>query len=125
MQLRGRCGPVVLIAAVCALVLGLFVAALILTSRLTSGDRAELLMIDVVGGWALFGAGAVALTRPGDRRVGVLMFAGGFAWLLAGLRWSDASGALQTSGLAAAWLWAAMLAQLALAFPGGQLIGRA
>src|SRR3954471_7020862 len=123
MRVRRRRSTLVLISTVCAVALGLFVGAVILTSGLTGGDRAELVLIDVVGGWALVGAGAVALRREADGRVGLLMFAAGFAWLLAGLRWSDTSSALQTSGLAAAWLWAAVLAQLALAFPGGRLGG--
>lgn len=123
MQVWRRRGTLVLIVAVGALSLGLLVAALILTSGLRSDDRAELLLIDVVGGWALVAAGVVAFTRQMDARVGLLMFAVGFAWLLAGMRWSDASSAVQTSGLAASWLWAAVLAQLALAFPGGRLDG--
>ena len=69
-------------------------------------------------------AGAVAFMRRAGR-VGLLMFAAGLAWLLAGLRWSDTSSVLQTSGLAVAWLWAAVLAQLALAFPSGRLTGTA
>jgi signal transduction histidine kinase len=89
-----------------------------------TGDRAELLLIDVVGGWALVGAGIVAYLHQRDPRVGLLMFAAGFAWLVAGLRWSDSSSVAQTTGLASSWLWAAILAHLALAFPGGRLEGR-
>ena len=110
--------------AVVALALGLTVAALILTSGLVTGDRAELLLIDVVGGWALVGAGIVAFVHQRDPRIGRLMFAAGLAWLFAGLRWSDSSTVAQTIGLASSWLWAALLAHLALAFPGGRLEGR-
>src|SRR4051812_23595162 len=120
----GRRSVVVWSVAVAAAALGSVVAALILTSSLVTGDRAELLLIDVIGGWALVGAGIVAYLQQRDPRIGLLMFAAGFAWLLAGLRWSDSSSAAQTTGLASSWLWAALLAHLALAFPGGRLEGR-
>ena len=120
----GRRSVVVWSVAVAAAALGSVVAALILTSSLVTGDRAELLLIDVIGGWALVGAGSVAYLQQRDPRIGLLMFAAGCAWLLAGLRWSDSSSAAQTTGLASSWLWAALLAHLAVAFPGGRLEGR-
>src|SRR4051794_26595889 len=120
-----RGSALVWIVVAFAAVLGLFVAELILTSELTRGDRAELVVINVVGSWALVAAGVVAFARQAGGRVGVLMFTAAFAWLLAALRWSDLDGALQTIGLAAAELWAAVLAHLALAFPGGRLGGAA
>src|SRR4051812_18170805 len=123
MAVRRWRSTLVWMVTVSAVALGLCVAAVILTSGLTADSRAELLFVNVVGGWALVAGGMVAFARDADGRVGVLMFAAAFAWLLAALRWSDAGGGVQTVGLAAAEVWAAVLANLALAFPGGRLVG--
>lgn len=107
-----------------AVALGVVVAVVIVRSGVTRGHRVEYVAIDVLGGWLFIVAGMVAAARPAGHRLGVLLVATGFSWLLTWLRWDDRSAVVQTAGLVLAFAWAAVLAHLALAFPSGRLPDR-
>lgn len=111
-------------AVVAGLVLGVAVGAELLTSQLTAGRRVELTIVSVLGAWAFVVTGLLARRRQPDNRVGLLMVAVGFTWLLGSLRWSDGGRLAVSIGVHGAWLWGAVLAHLVLAFPGGRLRGR-
>ena len=74
----------------------------------------------VAGAWIYAGAGVVAwLRRPGSL-MGLLMTAGAFVWLAAGL-YNTTVPALVALGLIVATLPIALVIHLLLAFPSGRL----
>jgi hypothetical protein len=77
----------------------------------------------VLGGGGFLAAGLVARQRQPSNRVGILMLAAGYAWVVSGLQFSDHP-SLGYFGALGGWLWAALLAHLTLAFPSGRLAGR-
>ncbi len=78
----------------------------------------------VVVAWVYAGAGVIAwLRRPGSL-MGVLMAAGAFAWLLAGLANTDVP-ALVAIGLVVATVPVALVIHLLLGFPSGRVRGQA
>ncbi|HEY4279295.1 MAG TPA: sensor histidine kinase [Conexibacter sp.] len=78
----------------------------------------------VVGGWAYVAAGTVAWVRRPSCRIGLLMTAGGFAWLAVALANSSVP-ALATVGMVVGTLPVAIVIHLLLAFPSGRLGGPA
>src|SRR3954452_2568973 len=112
------------VAVVAAVGVGAASAYELLTSPLSAGQRTELVLITVLGGYGFVGAGLrTRRHRPGNR-VGVLMLTFGLAWLIGGLRWSDGGQVAVTVGTLGGWVWGAVLAQLLLSFPDGRLKGR-
>jgi signal transduction histidine kinase len=78
----------------------------------------------VAGAWVYAGAGVLAwLRRPGSL-MGLLMTAGAFAWLLAGLVNTNVS-ALVAIGLVVTTVPVALIIHLLLAFPSGRVRGGA
>ena len=71
-------------------------------------------------GWGFVGAGLYAALRRPDNRIGVLMTAVGFAWLLASLS-SSSEPLLHTVGLLTRTSWGGFLVHMMLAFPSGRL----
>jgi signal transduction histidine kinase len=103
-------------------VLGLAVLALILTND--ELDLAGLWGADtVVVGWSFIGVGLYAWGRRPDNRVGMLMAATGFAWLVVGAGLSDLP-LVFTIGRVFGSLYLAVFLHLLLAFPSGRLQGR-
>ena len=98
------------------------VAAVHVTSDVTFADREALTAITVLGGGGFLAASLVARRRQPSNRVGFLMLAVAYAWVLAGLQFSDYR-SLGYVGVLGAWVWAALLAHLTLAFPSGRLVG--
>lgn len=90
-------------------------------SRLTSGRQVGFAVAAVVGGWGFLVAGELARRRRPSNPTGRLMVALGLAWLLAALQLADHDRLAVTIGSLFAWLWAAILAHLMLAFPSGRL----
>jgi signal transduction histidine kinase len=109
--------------AAAGFIFGLIVAALILTS-----DTPEYPVAWATGGlvvgWSFIGVGLFAWGRRPDNRVGTLMAAAGFAWLLAGCGLSDVP-LIFTLGQVFGSVFFAVAVHLLLAFPTGQLESRA
>jgi signal transduction histidine kinase len=108
---------------VAGLVLGLAVAALILTS-----DTVELGGVWIAAtlfiGWSFVGVGLYAWARRPDNRVGMLMAITGFAWLVAAFGLSDLPLAFTLGQMLGALYFAAAI-HLLLAFPDGSLKSQA
>jgi signal transduction histidine kinase len=104
--------------AVAALLLGLTELALLYSGP---GPSPPWVAAGLVGGaWVYAGAGVVAwLRRPGSL-MGLLMTAGAFAWIAAGLRDTDVS-ALAAVGLVLQTVPLALVIHLLLAFPSGRV----
>ena len=100
-------------------VLGLAVLALVLTN-----DKIEYAGAWAAGallvGWGFIGVGLFAWGRRPDNRVGMLMAATGFAWLLAGTGFSDLP-LVFTFGQVVGAVFFAVVMHLLLAFPNGRL----
>ncbi len=71
-------------------------------------------------GWGFIGAGVFAALRRPHNRIGALMTAVGFAWLLAALSSSNEP-LPHTVGLLARTSWGGFLVHMMLAFPSGRL----
>jgi signal transduction histidine kinase len=103
-------------------VVGLAVLALIVTN-----DELEYRSLWGVGGltvgWAFIGVGLFAWRRRPDNRVGALMAATGFSWLLAGAGLSDLALPF-TIGHVFGSLYFAVVVHLLLVFPSGRLQSR-
>jgi signal transduction histidine kinase len=100
-------------------VLGLADLALILSTDLVS-QRGAWAAGALVTGWGFIGVGLYAWGRRPDNRVGMLMAATGFAWLLAGSSFSDLP-LVFTIGQIFGALFFAVVLHLLLAFPSGRL----
>jgi signal transduction histidine kinase len=100
-------------------VFGLIDIALILTSDFAP-TPAVIASLGLVIGWGFIGAGLFAWSRRPDNRVGMLMAATGFAWLLAGLGISDIP-LLFSLGSAFGSLYFATAIHMLLSAPNGQL----
>jgi signal transduction histidine kinase len=81
-----------------------------------SGTR---IVADLALAWSLVAASLVALERPRWRAATWLLAAAGFALLGGDLEWTSTR-VVGTIGVLLAWLWAAILVQLVLAFPEGR-----
>jgi signal transduction histidine kinase len=104
------------------LVAGVVAAAVILTS-----NRPEQLVVTaalgLVVGWSFISGGLIAWRLRPHNRVGALMVAIGFGWLMAGLTWAS-NPFVFTVGVLAGNLFIGFLAHLVLAFPAGRLESR-
>jgi signal transduction histidine kinase len=100
-------------------VMGLAVVAVIFTSDMLSPPGAWA-AFGLIIGWGFIGVGLFAWRRRPDNRVGMLMTATGFAWLVAGLGFSDLP-LLFTIGQILGSIFFAVIIHLLLAFPSGQL----
>jgi signal transduction histidine kinase len=109
--------------AAAGLLLGLAVLALILTSDHMDAPGAWAAGV-LLAGWGFVGVGLYAWGQRPDNRVGMLMAATGFAWLLAAVGFSDLP-LLFTFGQLLGSLFFAVVIHLLLAFPGGRLQSRA
>ncbi len=98
---------------------GLIDLALILTSDFAPTPAVSM-SLGLVIGWGFIGAGLFAWSRRPDNRVGMLMAATGFAWLLAGLGLSDIP-LLFSLGSAFSSLYFATAVHMLLSAPNGQL----
>ncbi|MDW5598399.1 ATP-binding protein [Conexibacter stalactiti] len=108
--------------AAAALLFGLSVLALLYSG--VSEPPPWQAALFVACGWVYVAAGAVAWLRRPNSRIGLLMVAGGFAWLTAAL-WNSPVPALQAAGQVVSTLGIALLIHLLLAFPSGRLDGTA
>ena len=106
-----------------AFVLGLIDLALILTSDFVP-TPAIWTTLGLVIGWGFVSVGLFAWARLPDNRVGPLMAATGFAWLVAGLGLSDIP-LLFTLGSAFGSVYFATAIHMLLSIPTGQLQSRA
>jgi signal transduction histidine kinase len=104
-------------------VIGLAVLALMVTSDVldTPGVWAAGTLI---AGWGFIGVGLYAWGRRPDNRVGMLLAATGFAWLVAAAGFSDLPLVFTLSQVLGAVFFAVVMHML-LAFPSGQLQSRA
>jgi signal transduction histidine kinase len=107
------------VVVIAALVCGVGVVALILTS-----DREDAGVVWAVFGplvmWSFVGTGLYARRRRPASRTGALMVMLGFAYGVAALNFSEVP-LLYTVGLIAGGLWGAVFLQLVMAFPSGRL----
>jgi signal transduction histidine kinase len=99
--------------------MGLAVLALILTNDRLEYPGAWGAGVLVVG-WGFIGVGLFAWARRPDNRVGMLMAATGFAWLVAAAGFSDLP-LIFTIGQVVAAIFFAVVIHLLLAFPTGRL----
>src|SRR5688572_13338778 len=102
---------------------GLAVLALILTSESADPPGAWGAAALVVG-WSFIGVGLFAWGRRPDNRVGMLMVATGFAWLVAASGFSDLPLVFTLGNLLGSVFFAVAI-HLLLAFPSGRLQSRA
>jgi signal transduction histidine kinase len=105
--------------AAAGVVLGLAVAALLVTSD-TLDTPGVWAAGALVAGWGFIGVGLYAWGRRPDNRVGTLMAATGFAWLVAAAGFSDLPLVFTLSQVLGAVFFAVVL-HLLLAFPSGRL----
>ena len=110
---------VVLLAA--GTLFGLGIATVHLTCDATFAGRDAMTAGTVLGGGGFLIAGLVARRRQPSNRVGVLMLAIAFGWIVSGFQFSAHPGVAYV-GVIGGWLWAALLAHLTLAFPSGRLV---
>jgi signal transduction histidine kinase len=103
--------------AAAGFVFGVIDLALILTSDFAPHAMGP---FGLVIGWGFIGAGLFAWSRRPDNRVGMLMAATGFAWLLAGLGLSDIP-LLFALGSAFGSVYFATAVHMLLAAPSGRL----
>jgi signal transduction histidine kinase len=102
-----------------AIALGVIDVALILTSNYYSA-RGFLAIVGLLVGWGFVGAGLFAWWRHPDNRVGMLMAATGFVWLLSLVGGSDIP-LLFTLGTAIGSVYFAIAVHMLLAAPDGRL----
>jgi signal transduction histidine kinase len=102
-----------------AIALGVIDVALILTSNYYSA-RGFLAVVGLLVGWGFVGAGLFAWWKHPDNRVGMLMSATGFVWLLSLVGGSDIP-LLFTLGNAIGSVYFAIAVHMLLAAPDGRL----
>jgi signal transduction histidine kinase len=102
-----------------AIALGVIDVALILTSNYYSA-RGFLAVVGLLVGWGFVGAGLFAWWKLPDNRVGMLMSATGFVWLLSLVGGSDIP-LLFTLGNAIGSVYFAIAVHMLLAAPDGRL----
>jgi signal transduction histidine kinase len=105
--------------AVAGVLLGLAVLAVMLSSDMINA-RGVWAAGTLLTGWGFIGVGLFAWGRRPDNRVGMLMAATGFAWLLAAVGFSDLPLLFTIGQLFGAFFFAVVL-HLLLAFPSGRL----
>jgi signal transduction histidine kinase len=105
-----------------ALALGF--AALLAGSELTSDAPAPITVMAPLGAAGFIAAALLAWRRHPTRRLWLLMLLAACSWPLAALRFEGEDRWLFTLGSLGAWLWAAVLGHIALAFPTGRMRGR-
>ncbi len=105
--------------AVAGVLLGLAVLAVVLSSDMLN-TRGVWAAGTLLTGWGFIGVGLFAWGRRPDNRVGMLMAATGFAWLLAAVGFSDLPLLFTIGQLFGAFFFAVVL-HLLLAFPSGRL----
>jgi signal transduction histidine kinase len=103
--------------------LGLFVLKEVATGDTTKDPAVEGAFLLVIG-WSFMGTGLFAWYRRPANRIGVLMTAVGFTWLLGGFVFSDAP-ELFVFGSMIGSLPITILVHMVLSFPSGRLEGRA
>jgi signal transduction histidine kinase len=111
-----------MIVAIIALVCGVGIAVLQLSSDHLESPAVWAVVVPVIG-WSFIGTGLYVRRRRPERRIGALMIALGFAWWVFMLR-SASSPAVYTLGLVAGGLWGGVFLHLGLSFPSGYLVTR-
>jgi signal transduction histidine kinase len=104
------------------LVFGLALIPLTLSSDVPKGGTLELVLA-LVSGWGLIGAGLFAWWRRPENRTGALMVLTGFAFFASGLSGTDVPATFAIGSLFSA-LYVAIVFHLLLAFPSGRLQSR-
>jgi signal transduction histidine kinase len=105
--------------ALAGLVTGLLGAVLIIESPMPGGG-VGFATIAVIICWSFIGAGLVSWKARPESRIGMLLVAVGFTWALNALNGVDVP-AIYTFGFIVGGVWAALLLQLLLTFPGGRI----
>jgi signal transduction histidine kinase len=108
--------------AIAGVALGLLVLAAAVKGDLTE-EREQPIGVLLLIGWSFIGTGLFAWDRRPGNRIGALMTAVGFSWLLGGLAFSDVPG-LFVAGSMIGSLPITILVHMVLSFPSGRLEGR-
>jgi signal transduction histidine kinase len=124
--MRLRPGGAVLAPAIAGMAVALFACAGIEAVLLAEGPYGPLwaLLLFPVYGLLYVGAGLLAWARRPSNRMGALIVAGGFVWILAGLL-NTGIPALTAVGLIVSTVPLAIVVHLLHAFPSGRLRGNA
>jgi PAS domain S-box-containing protein len=97
------------------------VGAIVLGARSEHEDQpGVLLVVGLLIGVAFIAAGLVARTRRPENRMGLLLMAVGFTWLLGAVAFSNNS-LVFSLGTAVGSIWAAVFVHALLAYPSGRL----
>ena len=112
---RARVRLVVLAALLC----GLGVVALVLTSDLQDAQMVWAILAPLVG-WSFVGTGLYAWRRRPASRTGALMVLLGFAWFLAALHFANAP-LVYSISVVIGGLWGGVFLHLVMSFPSGRL----
>jgi signal transduction histidine kinase len=106
---------------IAGLVLGLLIVAAIASSDHTEDPVVDAAFVLVIG-WSFIGTGLFAWYRRPGNRIGALMAAVGFTWLLGGLVFSNSPG-LFIAGSIVGSVPITILVHMVLSFPTGRLEG--
>jgi signal transduction histidine kinase len=115
---RARLGWALVAIAVGGVLAGLGAVTLLLTGDDTTGVPFAVLALVIA--WSFIGTGLYAWWRRPETRLGALIVAVGFSWLLNGLASADAPGVF-VAGTLLGNVWLVLLFQLMLTFPGGRI----
>ena len=107
---------------IAGIIFGLLILAAIVSSDHTN-DKGINAVLTLLIGWSFIGTGLFAWYRRPANRIGALMAAVGFTWLLSGLAYANPPG-LFIAGFLVGSLPIAILVHMALSFPSGRLHGR-
>jgi signal transduction histidine kinase len=102
--------------------LGLLILAAAVKGDHTEDPAVEIAFLLLIG-WSFIGTGLFAWDRRPANRIGALMTAVGFSWLVSGLAFSDVPG-LFVAGSMFGSLPITILVHMVLSFPSGRLEGR-
>ena len=108
--------------AIAGLVLGLLVLTAIVTSDHSESPATDAAFTLLIG-WSFIGTGLFAWYRRPANKIGALMAAVGFTWLLGGLIFANVPG-LFVAGSIVGSLPITILVHMVLSFPSGRLEGR-
>ena len=112
---RARVRLVVLAALLC----GVGVVALVLTSDLQDAQMVWAILAPLVG-WSFVGTGLYAWRRRPASRTGALMVLLGFAWFASALHFANAP-LLYSISVVIGGLWGGVFLHLVMSFPSGRL----
>jgi signal transduction histidine kinase len=116
---RAGLGRALVTIAVAGVLAGAGGLTLLLTGDDSDGGVAFAVLATAIA-WSFIGTGLYAWWRRPDARLGALMVAVGFSWILNSLTSTDVPGVFVT-GVLLGNLWLVLLFQLLLTFPGGRI----